>query len=81
MTRTSPATRTGYAFFDAAGCGGVVGPGTSNVFVSTQNPACKVNFANRDYANWDAFADANPDYRTSPGWTPFIIADRRAPTS
>jgi hypothetical protein len=40
-----------------------------------------VNFANRDYANWDAFADANPDYRTSPGWTPFIIADRRAPTS
>ena len=64
-------SRTG-PFGDAAGCGGVSGGIT---LVSTQNPACHVNFASTDYANWDTFAAANPTYSTGQGWTPFIIAD------
>ena len=43
--------------------------------VSTQNPACHVNFQSVDYANWAAFAAANPTFRSAQGATPFIIAD------
>ena len=75
-TDGNPQTSNGFAFLDAAGCGGVVGPGTSVVLVSTQNPACAVNFNGTDYANWDAFASANPTYKTNSGGTPFIIADQ-----
>lgn len=70
-------TNNGFAFLDAAGCGATVGPNTTTAtLVSTQNPACAVNFGGTDYANWDAFAAANPTYRTNPGGTPFIIADQ-----
>jgi hypothetical protein len=62
----------GYAFIDAAGCGGISG-GTT--LVSTQNPACHVNFQSVDYANWGAFTAANPTYRSAQGATPFVIAD------
>jgi hypothetical protein len=68
---------TDYAFIDAAGCGAV-----SNVerLVSTQNPACHVNFHGTDYANWTAFASANPTYKMASGYVPFIIADGTAGT-
>lgn len=65
-------TNDGYAFIDVAGCGGVSGDTT---WVSTQNPACHVNFQSVDYANWGAFAAANPTYKTGQGYIPFIIAD------
>lgn len=60
-------TTEGYAFLDVNGCGG-------DTFVSTTNDACTVWFASVQYANWHAFAAANPTYRISRD-TPFIIAD------
>jgi hypothetical protein len=70
-------TVEGYAFLDAAGCGGVSGGTTT---VSTSSSTCHVNFMGVDYANWDAFATANPTYRMAPGAIPFIIADGTAGT-
>jgi len=71
------ATATVFAFLDAAGCGAAVGPNTTvATLVSTQNPACHVNYNGTDYANWSAFAAANPTYKTNAGGTPFIIADQ-----
>ena len=64
-----------YAFLDTAGCGGVSG---GNTTVSTELGECAVNFDGTDYANWAAFAEANPTFRTSPDFTPFIIADGTA---
>src|SRR5712692_4908861 len=75
-TDGNPNSNNGFAFLDAAGCGATVGPNTTiATLVSTQNPACHVNFNSVDYANWDAFAAAFPSARTNPGGTPFIIAD------
>jgi hypothetical protein len=66
-------TVEGYAFLDAAGCGGTSGVATE---VSTSLSNCHVNFASvADYDNWAAFADANPTYRIAPGAIPFIISD------
>lgn len=62
----------GYAFMDAANCGGVSG-GTT--LVSTQNPACPVFYGSGSWANWAAFAAANPTLHIASGFTPFIIAD------
>ena len=74
-TTNVPSNLDGYAFLDAAGCGATVGPSAGNWLVSTQNPACHVNYQSVDYANWTAFAAANPTLRTAPGYIPFIIAD------
>lgn len=57
-----------YAFLDVLGCGYTSGP------VSTDLANCQVFFG-IEYANWDAFATANPTYRIAPGFIPFIIAD------
>ena len=65
-------TVEGYAFLDAAGCGGVSGV---PMLVSTQSGTCHVNFNGADFANWTTFAAENPTYRMSPGAIPFIIAD------
>jgi hypothetical protein len=62
-------TVEGYAFLDAINCGLT---GT----VSTESSTCLVYFGPDVYANWDAFAAANPDYRIAPGSIPFIIADQ-----
>jgi len=72
---------TDYAFIDAAGCGATVGDNPSQIatFVSTQNPACKVNFHGVDYANWTTFASSNPTFRIAKN-IPFIIADAVPPT-
>lgn len=67
---------SGYAFIDAAGCGGASGETTT---VSTDLANCQVFFV-VGYANWDAFATANPTYRIAPGAIPFIIADGAAGT-
>ena len=66
-------TGDGYAFIDVAGCGGTTGDYT---VVSTDNANCHVNFSGVDYANWDAFAAANPTYRIDPGSIPFVISDQ-----
>ncbi len=57
-----------YAFLDVLGCGYSAG------MVSTDLANCQVFFG-VEYANWDAFAAANPTYRIAPGFIPFIIAD------
>jgi hypothetical protein len=71
---TSP---TPYAFIDAAGCGYVTDI-TPNTFhtVSTELLSCRVNFKGTDYANWDAFAAANPTLRIANGTLAFVIADQ-----
>lgn len=71
---------TDYAFIDAAGCGATVGdnPSGAATLVSTQNPACHVNFHGVDYANWTTFANANPTFRIAKN-IPFIIADAVPP--
>ena len=58
-----------YAFLDVLGCGYTTGT------VSTDLANCHVNFNSVDYANWDAFASANPTFRIAAGQIPFIIAD------
>jgi hypothetical protein len=69
-----------YAFIDAAGCGYVsdVTPQDPNTFhiVSTELLNCHVNYLGVDYANWDAFAAANPDFRIANGTLAFVIADQ-----
>jgi hypothetical protein len=58
-----------YAFIDANSCGGA----TSGT-VSTALSNCVVYYGSGSYANWDAFAAANPDY-TIAERVPFVIAD------
>lgn len=62
----------GYAFLDAANCGGTSG---NPILVSTESGTCPVFYGSESHANWDAFAAAHPAYRMSPGAIPFIIAD------
>jgi hypothetical protein len=71
-----------YAFLDAANCGATVGdnPGNVATLVSTQNPACRVNFHGTDYADWATFASANPTFRIASSAPPFIIADAVPPS-
>ena len=64
-------TTDGYAFIDAAGCGGISGATTN---VSTLVATCAV-FYDTSYANWAAFASAHPAYRMATDAVPFIIAD------
>ena len=59
-----------YAFIGVLNCGYSTGT------VSTDLSNCMVNFNSVDYANWDAFASANPTFRIAPGQIPFIIADQ-----
>ena len=65
-------TVDGYAFIDAANCGGISGGET---VVSTDAENCQAFFGSGSYANWDALAAANPTYRMAPGSIPFVIAD------
>lgn len=58
-----------YAFIDANSCGG----GTTGT-VSTELTTCVVYYGSGSYANWDAFAAANPDYTIAQA-PPFLIAD------
>ncbi len=68
-----------FASIDWASCGGSVdasGRLTSSVLVSTTSATCAVNLnGGGTYANWDAFAAANPTYRVAKGQQAFIIAD------
>src|SRR5262245_30299256 len=57
----------GYAFMDAANCGGPI--------VSTELETCPVFYGSGSWANWDAFVAANPTLRITPGAIPLIIAD------
>jgi hypothetical protein len=65
-------TLDGYAFLDVYWCGGMAGDTT---LVSTESESCVVWYGSTSYANWDAFAEANPTYRIAPGHIPFVIAD------
>jgi hypothetical protein len=58
-----------YAFLDVNNCGTDV--------VSTDDDTCQVHVnTGGSYANWDAFAAANPLTRVSKTAIPFIIADQ-----
>jgi len=63
-------TRDGWAFIDAANCGQT--GGTSG----TVNLSCPVFFGGTLYANWTAFATANPTYRIATDDVAFVIADQ-----
>jgi hypothetical protein len=75
-TDNDKTTAEGYAFIDAAGCGATVGDNPTGVqtTVSTSNPNCKVFFGAGVWANWAAFAAANPSYKL-PKESLFVIAD------
>ena len=68
-----------FASIDWASCGGTVdgtGKLTSSVLVSTTSSTCGVHLnGGGSYADWDAFAAANPTYRIAKGQQAFIIAD------
>jgi hypothetical protein len=68
-------TTEGYAFMDGANClaNGTATSGNS-LTVSTTVATCPVFFGPNSYANWDAFAAANPSY-TIAGDLPFVISD------
>jgi hypothetical protein len=44
--------------------------------VSTEAPTCVVWYEGVNYANWDAFANAHPQYRIARGRDAFVIADQ-----
>jgi hypothetical protein len=68
-------TTEGYAFLDAQGClNNGTAPSGGALTVSTTVATCPVNFMGVDYANWDAFAAANPTY-TIASALPFVISD------
>ena len=68
-------TTEGYAFLDAQGClNNGTQPSGGALTVSTTVATCPVNFQGVDYANWDAFAAANPTY-TIASALPFVISD------
>lgn len=63
-------TTEGYAFIDAANCG------QAGATSGTVNLACPVFFGGTLYANWTAFATANPTYRIATDAVAFVIADQ-----
>lgn len=69
------ASPTPYAFLDAAGCGFATDADVHTV--STSSSTCQVSFKSSgyNYANWDAFAAANPTLRMAKGTLAFVIAD------
>ncbi|HET7339552.1 MAG TPA: hypothetical protein VFK22_08385 [Candidatus Dormibacteraeota bacterium] len=70
------ATTAGYAFLDAQNClnGGTAANSDGTLTVSTTQPTCPVFFQSGQYANWDAFAAANPTFTISAA-LPFVISD------
>jgi hypothetical protein len=63
----------GYAFIDALGCGYTNDTGLQTVSTTLAN--CQVTYQGVTYANWDAFATANPAYTVGNN-LPFVIADQ-----
>jgi len=66
-------TLDAYAFIDVANCGGLTG-GTT--LVSTESVTCPVFYGDASYANWAAFAAAEPTFRIARGRDAFVIADQ-----
>jgi hypothetical protein len=69
-------TQQVYAFLDAQGClNGGTAPSGGTLTVSTTLTTCPVTLnTGGSWANWDAFAAANPSY-TIANALPFVIAD------
>jgi hypothetical protein len=63
-------TTESYAFIDAANCG------QTGDMSGTVDLSCPVFFGSTLYANWAAFAAANPTYRIATDAVPFVIADQ-----
>jgi hypothetical protein len=62
-----------YAFIDLFWCGGAADDTT---LVSTEAPTCVVWYEGVSYENWEAFANAHPQYRIARGRDAFVIADQ-----
>lgn len=69
-------TAEAYAFVDAnyCGVGGAPVKDGDTVIVNTATKRCDVWYDGVQYANWAAFAEANPDFRIARGGI-FIVAD------
>lgn len=63
----------GYAFIDAANCGYTSDSGIHTVSTNLAN--CQVFYGSASYANWDAFAAANPTYTIGTGRLAFVVVD------
>jgi hypothetical protein len=63
-------TTEGYAFIDAANCGQTGDPS------GLVDLSCPVAFGSTVYADWAAFAAANPTYRIATDALPFVIVDQ-----
>jgi hypothetical protein len=59
-----------FAFIDAANCG------LTGAMSGTVDLSCPVFFGGTLYADWDAFATANPTYRIATDAVPFVIVDQ-----
>ena len=67
-------TTEAYAFVDTLGCNdGSPNSGTLDVI---RDSTCSVGYGSTVYANWDAFATANPTYRIASDALTFIIVDQ-----
>jgi hypothetical protein len=64
-------TTEGYAFVDAVGCND--GAGTVD---AVGDASCLVSYGSGTYANWAAFAAANPAYRIASDRVAFVIVDQ-----
>jgi hypothetical protein len=65
-----------YAFIDAANCGFTTDTTNVGHNVGTTEATCPVFYKAGSYANWDAFALANPTYTIARGTLAFVIADQ-----
>jgi hypothetical protein len=59
-----------FAFIDANNCG------QAGLAAGTVNQSCPVSFGSTLYANWTAFANANPTYQIATDAVLFVIADQ-----
>ena len=67
-------TTEAYAFVDTLGCNdGSPSSGTLDVI---RDSTCLVAYGSTVYANWDAFASANPTYRIASDALTFVIVDQ-----
>ncbi len=62
-----------YAYIDTMGCNS--GDANAGTLDAINDPTCTIWYNNVSYANWSAFATANPTYRIASDAVTFIIVD------
>jgi hypothetical protein len=66
-------TTEAYAFIDTLGCND--GSPNAGTLDAIKDSSCLVAYGNTVYANWAAFAEANPSYQVADA-IPFVIVDQ-----